>query len=1240
MRVRWLWSVLCLLALLAFASPAHAQSTSHTVTYDGYSFKIDGKRTYLWSGEFHEFRLPSPDLWTDIFQKMKAAGFNSTSLYFDWGYHSPAPGVYDFTGVRDIDRELDAAQAAGLYVIVRPGPYINAEVDGGGFPGWLSTIAGNTRTGDADYVKYADEWQGQIDKIIARHQITDGGGTVIGYQAENEYYHPDTAGRAYMQHIEDKARADGITVPLTGNNNNNFPSGVGGLAVDGYDSYPQGFNCSNPTSWAGVPTIGGGKPAGVPLYTPEFQGGAFDPWGGPGYDKCAQLINDQFADVFYKQNIAVGATAQSFYMLFGGTNWAWLGMPENYTSYDYGAAIRETRQLDPKYYEDKLIGYMTQSVAPLTHTDPIRAIAPDNAAILDTARMDSETGTQFHVLRHSASTSTNVDTTHVSLDFNATPGAADLHQGRRRHDLATYAGTGWSHVSGQSYTTGDYKQTESFSSVANDSVTYNFTGTAIQWIGPTASNHGMADVYLDGVKKTTVDTYGSGTTFQNVFYKATGLTDGPHTLKIVVLGTKRSASGGTFVSIDAIDQPVGGGVATYVVPQEPGTAITINGRDSNILVANYKLGTNALRYSTSEIMTQATIAGRDIGVLYGDANTDGETVLRYASQPTVTSSGGTVKTTWDPATGDLRLNYKHTGLIRIAIQGPTENPLLLLVADKTTARDFWQQGNTIVYGTHLLRTATQAGDTLALTGDNDQNASIEVFSGATNATWNGDPITFNGGALPTGGRVGTVKTAQAITLPALTNWKHSEETPEAQPGFDDSSWVTADKLTSHSTTSPASLPVLFADDYGFHTGNTWYRGRFRSTGKETGIHLISDSGGTAQAFSAWMNGVFLGSSTTGVGDFAFPAGVVKSGDNIISVLTVNMGHEEDYNEANGNKAARGLTGAILNGSPSTALTWKLQGVAGGENLRDKIRGPLSTGGLYGERAGWQMPGFPDSGWSDVTLPYNDTTPGVSWYRTNVTLALPADQDSSLGITITDPATRMYRAMIFVNGWEVGNYVNYRGPQHSFPVPNGILNTSGKNSIAIAVWNLDGTHRRPRHRGADQLRLLHVVAAGRDERGAGLQGVRLRVRGQAGHLRLARDAGHGQGRRALHGLRLGAGADGRLGDHRCDGGAEPARGLDGVGLVAGQRRSGRAGRLGHVQLAGDAFRHGRRVAADGDGLLHAERRRGDELGRAHHQARPVRAADRHGQRERPAVPLGDQRLGSGRARHERRRAGRR
>src|SRR6266566_1809186 len=754
-------------------SPARAAGTSHTVSFDGYSFLIDGQRTYIWSGEFHYFRLPSPDLWLDIFQKMKAAGFNAASIYFDWGYHSPAPGVYDFTGVRNVDKLLDMAQKAGIYVIARPAPYINAEVDGGGLPGWMSA----------------------------------------------------------------KARADGITVPLTGNNNGTFNSGVGMLDIDGPDSYPQGFNCSNPTRWNGVPDISYDHPAGRPLYTPEFQGGAFDPWGGPGYDKCAQLINDQFANVFYKQNIAVGATAQSFYMTYGGTNWGWLGMPENYTSYDYGAAIRETRQLDPKYYEEKLIGYLTQSVAPLTKTDRILVTPPDNVSIVDTARMNPDTKTQFHVLRHSSSTSTSVDTTHIAIDLNAVSAPEISYTYDDPDPALQYSGTSWSHVANQSYTGGDYKNTESFSHHAGDSLTVPFSGTAIRWIGSKTGNHGFADVYLDGNKVATVDC--SGSQNQAVLYSNSGLTDGPHTLKIVVDGTHASGSTDNFVSIDAIDLPLPGQASNPpypVVPQQPGTAITLNGRDSHIIVANYRLGDSQLQYSTSEIMTNAAIGNRDVAVLYGNQGSDGETVLNYATQPTVHATGGAVTTTWDADTGDLRLNYQHSGLIRVSITGGGSGPLLLLLADKATAETFWRQdtaaGPVLVRGSHLLRTAVSSddGSTVALTGDNGTDPDIEVFTSASAITWNGKAVHTH--PTSSGSLTGAIPVAAPISLPDLTNWKHQQESPEAQPGFDDSSWQVADKMTTNSVSGVNTLPVLYADDYGFHTGNTWYRGRFRASGKE------------------------------------------------------------------------------------------------------------------------------------------------------------------------------------------------------------------------------------------------------------------------------------------------------------------------------------------------------------------------------------------------------------------------
>ena len=149
---------------------------THTVTYDQYSVQVDGKPLYIWGAEFHYFRLPSPDAWRDVLQKIKAGGFNAVSLYFDWGYHSAKPGSYDFTGTRDVERLLDEAERAGLYVIARPGPYINAEVSGGGMPAWRKTQAGVNRTSEPEYMKAAREWMSRINPIIARHQLTRGTG--------------------------------------------------------------------------------------------------------------------------------------------------------------------------------------------------------------------------------------------------------------------------------------------------------------------------------------------------------------------------------------------------------------------------------------------------------------------------------------------------------------------------------------------------------------------------------------------------------------------------------------------------------------------------------------------------------------------------------------------------------------------------------------------------------------------------------------------------------------------------------------------------------------------------------------------------------------------------------------------------------------------------------------------------------------------------------------------------------
>src|SRR5258708_24845926 len=125
----WIGFLLFCAALLP--STAHAQPAGqpHTITYDHYSLLIDGKRVFIYSGEFHPFRLPSPDLWRAVFEKMKPGGFHTVAGYFDGDCHSPKAGGYVFTRLRDLDKFLSLAAQVGLYRIVRPRPVINAETD-------------------------------------------------------------------------------------------------------------------------------------------------------------------------------------------------------------------------------------------------------------------------------------------------------------------------------------------------------------------------------------------------------------------------------------------------------------------------------------------------------------------------------------------------------------------------------------------------------------------------------------------------------------------------------------------------------------------------------------------------------------------------------------------------------------------------------------------------------------------------------------------------------------------------------------------------------------------------------------------------------------------------------------------------------------------------------------------------------------------------------------------------------
>jgi beta-galactosidase GanA len=1052
------------------------KTAPQTVSYDQYSMLIGGKRVYVTAGEFDPWRTPSPSLWLDDLQKMKADGYNAVTVYFDWDYNSPAPGAYDFSGVRGYNEFLNMAQEAGLYVIARPGPYINAETDGGGIPSWVLTSQNGYRSDVQPYLSAALQWLSQIDPVIAAHQVTKGG-DVIAYQVENEYAAHGTSADQYMADLEQQATSDGIDVPFTFNQccgAQTYTSGLGAVNISGTDNYPLGFDCANPEHF-GQPQSGYPSYPGEPVYLPEYQGGSFDGWGGAGYGGCYDMTGPDFENVYYKDNIIQGSTMQSYYMGVGGTNWGWLPAPQVYTSYDYGAAIRETGEIgtptDPndiagsKYGENKLINDLETSVAPLTQTVPAQAPTADDPAITTLDRVNPSSGTQFVYVRQSDATSTATASTHIALSLTPATSFTDDDAS----SALTYTGT-WTHANtgNSNYTAGDYDSTESWSQQAGAAMSVTFTGTAVQWIGPKNTNGGIADVSIDGTQVATVDTYDSvGKEFQQILFSTSGLGSGPHTLTITVTGTKDAASNGDTVVIDAVNVPSAAELAGYFprVPQS-GT-ITLDGRDSRLLVANYEFGGQHLVYSTSELMTQATIGSRtaqpkDMALVYDPAGTDGETVLHYASQPAVDVLSGTVQSTWDPASGNLRLDYVHDGLAEVKITGGGTTPLLLLIADTNTAENFWPEatadGTVLVEGGYLVRTARVSGDTLKLTGDTSKAGSLAVWGPATvrSVTWNGAAVRTT--VSPDGSLAGAIAGPAPVTLPQLANWKFASEAPEAQPGFDDSGWTLADHPVSNA--SSPSTPVLYASDYGYDHGFVWYRGHFTATGPATGVTLSADGISPTGAYSVWLNGAFLGSGPAAGAQtqtFTFPVGAVKAGaDNVIAVLVENTGNPEG---PSGEKV--GLHNAALTGA-SAPISWRLMGSPGGSTLQDPVRGVMNAAGLSGSDNGWNLPGYPDGNWQDVTLPDSWSSRGVpagtGWYRTTFSLHLPTNGYVPVNVQVGGPGpgagTADYRALIYVNGWLIGRYVNNAGPQHQFYVPTGILNEHGTNTLAIAVWGLD------------------------------------------------------------------------------------------------------------------------------------------------------------------------------------------
>jgi hypothetical protein len=318
------------------------------VTYDSRSFLIDGSRVWLVSGSLHYFRIPR-ELWRDRLIKARRAGLNCISTYVPWNIHEPREGQWDFEGDRDIEAFIKLAADVGLYVILRPGPYICAEWDFGGLPGWLTAKSGmHVRTPSAAYTHYYDKYLNNVLGPLAELQVPHGGNIVL-IQNENEYFQTTMPDRlSYLEFISQLIRRAGFEIPIITCNNATEPQ------------VPDTIDCVN--SWRDVPgrlkLLYELQPA-APMLVTEFWNGWFDYWGGEHQTRDATETARKAMEI-------IGCGAQyNYYMFHGGTNFGFCGArlvahssAYQTTSYDYDAPIAEGGGLTEKYYTTRLVNLL------------------------------------------------------------------------------------------------------------------------------------------------------------------------------------------------------------------------------------------------------------------------------------------------------------------------------------------------------------------------------------------------------------------------------------------------------------------------------------------------------------------------------------------------------------------------------------------------------------------------------------------------------------------------------------------------------------------------------------------------------------------------------------------------------------------------------------------------------------------------------------------------------------------
>ncbi|UVI27612.1 glycoside hydrolase family 35 protein [Paenibacillus spongiae] len=308
----------------------------------GNNFVLNGNPIRLISGAIHYFRVV-PEYWKDRLQKLKACGFNTVETYVPWNLHEPEEGQFVFDGMADIVRFIETAGELGLHVIVRPSPYICAEWEFGGMPGWLLANSDiRLRCMDQAFLDKVDAYYDVLLPKLKPLQITNGG-PIIAMQIENEYgsYGNDVE---YLTYLKTGMEKRGIDVLLFTSDGPDDSMLQGGMVPGVLETVNFGSRAAE--SFDKLREYQPDKP----VMCMEYWNGWFDHWREEHHTRGAQDVAQVLQDML-DQDASV-----NFYMFHGGTNFGYYNGANHsheyeptITSYDYDSPLSENGELTKKY---------------------------------------------------------------------------------------------------------------------------------------------------------------------------------------------------------------------------------------------------------------------------------------------------------------------------------------------------------------------------------------------------------------------------------------------------------------------------------------------------------------------------------------------------------------------------------------------------------------------------------------------------------------------------------------------------------------------------------------------------------------------------------------------------------------------------------------------------------------------------------------------------------------------------